>query len=60
MTAAETRQPKGLLSPKIAMPAAIIHLPSGGCTTYSGESGRIPEGCPATKEAFASFVQLSS
>ena len=39
--AALTRQPKAF-SPKIAIPQAIIHLPRGGCTTYSGLFGKIP------------------
>ena len=30
ISAALKRHPNGLLSPKIAIPAAIIHLPSGG------------------------------
>ncbi len=34
-TAEEKRQPNGVL-PNRSMPAAIIHLPSGGWTTKSG------------------------
>ncbi len=33
--AAGKRQPSSLL-PKTFSPAAISHLPSGGCTTYAG------------------------
>lgn len=34
-TAEEKRQPKVSAWPKRSMPQAIIHLPSGGWTTYS-------------------------
>ena len=35
-TAVAMRQPTGLSGPNSAMPAPMIHLPSGGCTTYDG------------------------
>ena len=34
-TAAENRQPNGLSAPNSHSPTAIIHLPTGGCTTKS-------------------------
>jgi hypothetical protein len=34
--AAENRQPKELVGPKIHSPKPIIHLPAGGWTTKSG------------------------
>ena len=57
--AAPNRQPKGLSAPNSHMPAAIIHLPTGGWTTYSGVFSSTP-GLPAMKESFARSGQLRS
>lgn len=37
-TATMNRQPNGV-KPKICSPIPMIHLPTGGCTTYPGSTG---------------------
>ncbi|MCY1219281.1 hypothetical protein D9M72_312500 [compost metagenome] len=59
VSAAPNRQPSGLSGPNSHIPAAIIHLPTGGCTTYSGED-RMTPGLPAMKESLALSGQLRS
>ena len=37
-SATENRQPNELVTPNSCSPAAMTHLPTGGCTTRSGTS----------------------
>ena len=50
---------RGCPAPKSHIPPAIIHLPTGGWTTYSGVSRRM-SGFPALKESLALSGQLRS
>ncbi len=59
IAAAEKRQPKLLDGPKSHMPKAIIHLPTGGCTTYSGVFCRELKS-PNTKWSLALSAQFRS
>ena len=57
-TSGASRQPKEFI-PKIASPAAISHLPTGGCTTNDAVVC-ITSGVPATTCGLASDGQLRS
>lgn len=62
-TATATRQPKLEVGPVAAMPSAISHLPSGGCTTNepSGSSAAaMASPSPALNAAFAPSLQVPS
>jgi hypothetical protein len=53
------RHQNALSAPKAAMPSEIIHLPSGGCTTYSGARRKMSVS-PDSKDGLASVGQLPS
>src|SRR6201999_2423740 len=58
-TAAENRQPREF-RPKIHPPPAIIHLPSGGCTTNSGVLCTKMFVCPAWTRLLTLLTHLAS